>query len=395
MWNTQKCKQFALFMMIVLACFGFFCLITQAEAASSEQGNEILIIGSSRIIKENMARAREEALREGMFKGVESYLISRLGKQRMSDNFILLSQEIIPRAAGYIQNYHILSQERVDDSYRVFLSIRINEALMEKTLNEFDILAPEGTQLKILFLVSEFNTANNEERYWWKAPEEGMDLTPVELALFRFFQDRGFQPINRLSGLADETYDMEMTSSSLTLAQAIQWGQLYSADVVLQGRFELIADNSVVVNIKAINVHQASLVSQLNYIQMPDEKSSADSQSNLSIIEKAVQAAAQKLGPAIIQSTDKPKTQLTELLIHLSGLKNLKQKQMFLDFIKTRVKGVQSIIPVEIKNRSISYSVRYLGDTVSFIKALSGDSGLPLEAAIQIRNENVISIVIL
>ena len=79
-------------MMIILACFGFFCLINQTEAASGEQGNEILIIGSSRIFEENMARARKEALRDAMFKGIERYLISRLGKQRMSDNFVLLSK---------------------------------------------------------------------------------------------------------------------------------------------------------------------------------------------------------------------------------------------------------------------------------------------------------------
>jgi len=143
-------------MMLFLACFGFSYL-TMAEEPSGEQRNEIFTLGSSKILEENMAKAREEALREAMFKGIENYLISRLGKQRISNNFILLVQEIIPRASEYIQNYHILSQERVDDNYKVFLSIRINEALLEKKLNEFDILALEGTQIKILFLVSEFD----------------------------------------------------------------------------------------------------------------------------------------------------------------------------------------------------------------------------------------------
>ena len=278
-----------------------------------------------------MAKAREEALRQAMFKGIENYLVSRLGKERITNNFIVLAQEIIPQASEYVENYHILSQERIGDSYKIFLSLRINEALMEKKLNELDILAPESTQIKLLFLVTEVDTINNKERYWWKAPDEGSDLTPIELALFRFFQDSGFYPINRLSGLTDETYDSDMTAPSLSMVQAIKWGQLYAADVVVQGRFELASDKSVVVDIRAMNVHQAELIAQLNYIQLPNENP-AKSETPLNTIERAAKAAAQKLGPAIIRSMTKPKTEMNIIKVHLSGLKSLKQEKIFLDF---------------------------------------------------------------
>lgn len=381
------------FMLILLTGCFFSSVPISAGDLAADQKNEILIIGSARIIEENMASARKEALRDAMFKGIESYLISRLGRQEMINNFTLLIQEIMPQATEQIENYHILAQERIGNVYKVFLGLRINEALLEEKLNELDVLGSEDRQVKILFLVSESHPETGEERYWWKDPDEGFALTPLELTLYRLFQEAGFNPVNRQAGPVEEIHDSEMMTPALTLDEAVRWGRLFAADVVIQGRFIIRAGGTVDVDIKAINADDAKLISRLNFEQAADEDM-ADSPT-LSTIKQAARKMIQQLGPALIHSGDKQIAKMTGIRIELSGLDNLKQQKLFLDFVKTRLKGIQSILPVRMKNRSVSFSVKYQGDIESLVRSLNTKSGLPFEAEINIKNNNEISITIL
>jgi hypothetical protein len=365
-----------------------------AEVKGGDQSDEILIVGSARIIEENMARARNEALRDAIFKGIESYLINRLDQQGMINHFTLLTQEIIPRAMEFIQNYHILTEEPIGNTNKILLSLRINKALLEEKLSELGISVTEGRQIKILFLVAEFFEESGEKHYWWKDPEEGVELSPFELTLYRVFQEAGFYPVNRLVGPAETVHDSEMTSPYLSLEKAVQWGRLFSADVVIQGRFELMPEENVTVSVRAINVDQAEFIAQSNFRYSPDENVDKFP-SMLHSMEQAVTGVVKKFGPALIRSMAETRTQFAGLRLDLRGLSDLRQQQIFLDFVKTKVKGIKSILPIGMKYRSVSFWINYQGDIESLAHSLTTDSDFPFTANIKIRNDQVLNIDIL
>ena len=101
---------------------GFYCIFfislsnvsfSRAEIHGKDYKTEIRVIGSSFIVDGNVALAREAAISEALVKGVEEYLIKRLGDQGMINNFPRLVHEIIPRAREQVENFHILSRTRI------------------------------------------------------------------------------------------------------------------------------------------------------------------------------------------------------------------------------------------------------------------------------------------
>ncbi|MBW1912231.1 MAG: hypothetical protein JRI43_03465, partial [Deltaproteobacteria bacterium] len=133
---------------------------------------------------------------------------------------------------------------------------------MEERLRETGLVLMEGPPLSILFLVSgEDISEEGKISYWWKEPDSNSGLSNTELALHRVFEERGFSPVNRLD-LPQEGYSPEMIRLDLTDESAIRWGKLFSADVVIVGRSEIIGGETVRVILKALNTAEEVMIYQ-------------------------------------------------------------------------------------------------------------------------------------
>ena len=69
----------------------FFCVLwlslVPAAVGAKTGGNEILAIGTATVKDGNLAQAKESAISDALTKGVENYLLHRLGSEGVSDNF--------------------------------------------------------------------------------------------------------------------------------------------------------------------------------------------------------------------------------------------------------------------------------------------------------------------
>ncbi|MBW1818750.1 MAG: hypothetical protein JRJ60_16545, partial [Deltaproteobacteria bacterium] len=156
---------------------------------------EVLALGTARPVDGNLAEARKRAISRALKKGVEQVLLTRLGSDGAINNFDRIVSEIMPAARELIQNYHVLSERETGGTYTVLIRVRINEQLAEQRMKAAGVVVVEGPPVKLLCLVSE--RSGGAARYWWEDPDADVPLSPVELALYREFQERGFAPINR------------------------------------------------------------------------------------------------------------------------------------------------------------------------------------------------------
>ena len=350
-----------------------------AEVDKKLEQNEILVIGTGSILGDNVANARKTAIAEALVKGVEEYLGRRLGSQTMINNFPRLLQDVIPKAREEIENFHILAEERMDKEYKILVRVKVNDKVMEERLREIGAILTEGPPIRVLFLVSQIQGRGGKELYWWKDPETNSALTLVELALYRVFQERGFQPISRLLRTPEGDYSPEMKALDLSDEDAIRWGELFSADVVVRGRCEIIEGDEISVVLKALHVKNHIMIGQdMQREKMAEGKGNMDQ--IVQSIEIAVNKVASRLTPKIMMVMEMPETKTTRVSLTLKGLRSFRQFREFKDFLEKNVPGVKSVRQTRLMGNSVSVAVSFLGDEEQFVEQVSTNEHLPFKA---------------
>lgn len=366
---------------------------SMAEAETGVAQNENVVIGTGTILDGNVAKARDMAISEALVKGVEVYLSKRLGSQGMINNFPRLLQEVIPKAKEGIENFHILAEERMDKAYKILVRVKVNDKVMEERLREAGVILVEGPPVRVLFLVSQEEPSAGRILYWWKDPETPSALSPVELALHRVFQERGFQPVNRLLKLPEGGYSPEMKALDLSDDDAIRWGELFSADVVIWGKCEIIESRQIYLFLKALHVENGIMIARDMQTESMEE-GGAGIEQVVRTIERAVGHVAGRLSPEIMMAIERPQAKTTQLLLTLKGLRSFKDFAAFKDFLEKRVAGVKSVKQTRVKGDSVSVSVEYLGDEERFLDSVSKHESLPFRADLEKTEEGEILVFI-
>ncbi|MFC1821395.1 hypothetical protein ACFL9T_01725 [Thermodesulfobacteriota bacterium] len=380
---------------------GFIALIiaislttVRAETDKGEEQDQILVIGSSTIVGGNVANARRTALSAALIKGVEAYLTKRLGAQGMTNNFPRLVRDVLPHAREEVQNFNILAEEQIDNQYKLLVRLKVNEKLMEEKLREAGLVLMEGPPLKILFLVSQIKLPEQDANFWWNDPENNAELTPTELALHRVFQERGFQPINRLVSTPEASLHDELKMLDLSEDSAFKWGGLFSADVVIFGKCEITGGESVSIFLKALDIEGGTAIYE-DRQSVRIERDDEGAKKIVSAIEQAISRIVKEMGPLLLATAKAPDTEITELEIVLTGLTKLKQIQEIKDFLMKNIAGTESVAQTRAGGNSVTLAVRFSGDIDQFLNLITSSEKFPFLAEVGMDEDQKIRIEIL
>ncbi len=352
--------------------FGFFTLYGKAQARTGK--NEVFAIGTSSIVKGNLASAKERAISMALKKGVENYLIRRLGSQGTMNNFKRLVQDIIPKAKEEIENFNILTEEQIADEYVVLVKIRINKEVIDEKFRDAGLIFAEGPPIKVLFLVSE--KKDSAVSYWWKDPEVQYALTPTEVVLHNMFQKRGFAPINRSLGLPELEYSRNMRSSELEDSDILTWGKLFSADLVIYGQTEIVDGKEVSMTLRALEMNHGIQICQ-GMDSEPIVKRTEGKEGLIEALEIIANRLAERLTPSIIRIAASDIETVRHLDVTLEGLSGYRDFSAFKNFLIKGVKGVKSVTQTRMRRNSISIVVDFQGGRDLFLDRVLNNRGLP------------------
>lgn len=370
----------------VIILLVFLCLPSMAQTGQTGGPNEILVIGTGTIIGGNVAKAKETAISQALILGVEDYLTKRLGEQGMLNNFPRLIHDVIPGAREEIENFNILAEEQTDTLYKVLVRVKVNENVMEQKLRETGLILMKGPPIKVLFLVAQVEPEKEESAFWWGDPESASGLTSTELALYRVFQERGLQPINRMLNIPEGDFAPGMSAMDLSDENAIQWGMVFAADVVIRGRCEIFGGFGVILRLSAVDVKKGLLIYQDTEI----ERAEADPDNREQVIEsveKVINKIAIRMIPPIINAVEPPAESIQNLEISLKGLKNYQQFRAYRDFLEKEIDGVKSVRQTRIRGDAMSISVEFIGDKDQFLDRATNHEKLPFDVEL-ITDEN-------
>jgi hypothetical protein len=380
-------------LLIIFLCFALNITSAEAQTENDPDQDQILVIGTGDIIDGNMSEARSMAISEALLKGVEGYLAGLLGSQDMVNHFPRLLQDIIPKAKDWITNYYILAEERINGHYKVLVRFKVNDKVIEERLREIGVDLMDRPPIKVLFLVYQVEYPEGELSYWWQAPEADFVLAPIELALHNVFEVRGFLPVNRLLNVPEGIYSSEMKTLELTDEDAVAWGRLFSADVVIRGRCKVIQGIEISLELEALHVESGSLIDWGMEVEKMEE-SPAELDQVVETIETLVNTVAARLSPGISNAMQSKENTLNQLELVLKGVTAFNQFKMFKDLLENDISGVESVKQTRIRDSDMFISVEFFGDEKRFLDMISTQEGLPFSTDVKTTEEGEIHVLI-
>lgn len=373
--NIKKWNSISIMMGVLLLSLSIATTSLSENAGGMDQ-EEILVIGTGEISNGNVASARKDAISDALIKGVEGFLTRRLGSEGMVNNFSRIIHDIIPAAEEGAENFHILAEEQTSKHYKILVQIKVNAKLMEERFKEMGFVLMRGPSIKVLFMVSQEDTYRKKTSYWWKDPENYTDLTTTELVLHRIFQERGFSPINRVFNFPGESYSKEMTKLNLSEKDLINWGNLFSSDIVIHGNCEIVHKDMVSITLKSYDIEKGSMIAMgyqvAEIIDDPQVQNTV-----MKSIENVVDKVALNLIPETINAIDEGKSGLSEIEIELTGLKSYEQFKRFKNFLTRYVAEVNSVIQTKIRPNSMTVQVEYTGKREKFMDSMMNNDNFP------------------
>ncbi len=360
-----------------LLAFSLVLLLPVILTAQSEQpceGRELLAIGAGTIAGGNLARAKNQAISAALTKGVEIYLSNLLGSQEMIQNFDGIVEEIIPNAREEIENFNILAENHTDKEYRVLLKIKVNQEMVAGKMIEKGIKAGKTSTIKLLFMVQE--TVGESKSYWWSDVDAFTVMSPTELALNRAFQEKGFEPINRAASPPETASFSQNPDSRPSLEDALTWGKLLSADVVIFGVSTISEDGNISVDLKAADVAKGIQICRETQVRKTD-LDLGNTEKIFEALQKVAIPLSTQFHACIVQGMEVKKAGIEQFEIRLAGLRTYKQFMMFKDFLLNALPGVTAVMPSRIQGNSITASIQYTGGKEKLLGEVLNHAKLP------------------
>ena len=363
------------FLTILIVCVA--CGVTDGQCQISPgaaKTDQVVALGSGRIMDENVAAARQSAIASAISKGVEYYLITTLGQRTMSENLDRVVEAVIPRSKELVENYQVVKETQIGDRYTVLIRMRINKKLAAERLQEEGLLSTETKPIRILFLVG--SALGGPLQYWWSNPADAPPLSPTELVLLRAFQDKGYELINRTISLPSQDITQEMKQADLDQALICKWGEVFGADVVIYGKSSIEKTGQVSFSLAVVGVRDGKEHCRLTRAGMV--RSNEDIEEIVQELENIASAMMPSLEGCIENATATEMAIVEKFEVTLKGLQSYSQYKKLREFLSTQIPGVKAFRQSRIGSHYVSFEVEFQGDEDKFANLVMYHDSLPV-----------------
>jgi len=208
-----------------------------AWSQQSEQTATLEVIGRGKIYRDNVAKARDEAIADGLWSAVEQGVGLLISSEAVVDHFQLLSDRVYSQAEEFIHDYKVLTESKSGLHYRLVVQVTLLMGALRDKLQEIGILIMHKEMPSVLFLLSEQNIGPVAPRYSWARSSFGGLPLAIENTLSSHFREKGFFII-KPETLGSVAIDLgpEYGDSELSDEAAVKLAAQVDAKVVIVGK---------------------------------------------------------------------------------------------------------------------------------------------------------------
>ncbi|MCJ7615766.1 MAG: hypothetical protein MUO43_04420 [Desulfobacterales bacterium] len=233
----------------ILAVAANLSVVVNAEEDASKKIIEV--IGTGTISGNEIAKARDQAIKNSLVSAVELAVADLLPLESMIQNFETLNEILYNNSSEFVEYYKVLTELESGKTYRVLVQATVSTSVIEQKLMSAGIKVCKKNMPNILFFIAEQNLGDILPQYWWT---EGLGSVRgySEIAMAESMIRNGFFVIDQKSLIKNEAFEAIKYKPDLSNQEAVSLGNSLHADVVIAGSSKAdIAPNTMGENIKS------------------------------------------------------------------------------------------------------------------------------------------------
>jgi len=363
-----------IFLMFFLSVVFFPSKNLQAE--NQIPTKTIVVIGTGNIYGGNSAKAREQAIANGLVSAVEGVAVELLPPETLARNFQAFNDLLYGQTGKFVQGYRVLTELPLKNTYRVLVEADVLTSELKISLSDAGILLSKKSLPKVLVLISEQNLQDPSPTYWWSQKGNLKKAISVE-TLLKILEDKGF-PIIDPQRIPKNTFqNLTHDTPYLDDRQAVNLGLQVQADVVIIGtsvaeRTPNIMGQNIrsfkgIVSARAIRTdtrEEIAATMQRAVTTNTDETTGVrDTLSDVGSL------AGEALASQIVYAWQKDEQQYNPVEIIVEGTDNLVNFEKFRRII-TQMSGVKNLQTKEMKADEVTITLEFQGDAKTLADAL-------------------------
>jgi len=336
----------------------------------------IVVIGTGNIYGGNSAKAREQAIANGLVSAVEGVAVELLPPETLARNFQAFNDLLYGQTGKFVQGYRVLTELPLKNTYRVLVEADVLTSELKISLSDAGILLSKKSLPKVLVLISEQNLQDPSPTYWWS--QKGNLKKAISVGtLLKILEDKGF-PIIDPQRISKNTFqNLTHDTPYLDDRQAVNLGLQVQADVVIIGtsvaeRTPNIMGQNIrsfkgIVSARAIRTdtrEEIAATMQRAVTTNTDETTGVrDTLSDVGSL------AGEALASQIVYAWQKDEQQYNPVEIIVEGTDNLVNFEKFRRII-TQMSGVKNLQTKEMKADEVTITLEFQGDAKTLADAL-------------------------
>ena len=359
---------------LLLICLAFPVSAYPGPKFPAEVGS----VGRAVVSGGNEAVARENEMTDAVSSAFAQYLTEGLGIKVMRENFPRIKQSILPKAQEMMENFLIMAEYRSGSELSVLLGVRFNEKMVQDLLNQSGVAPEADLQRRILVMTAE--KTYEGESFWWRDPVEHRTLGPMELAIRKAFERRGFIHVDPGFIVIDDLHP-SLKARHLDERRLAEWGSLSGADFVLYGEKDLYRDGHLELYLKAVYANDGVTLAEGRY-SGTTEMPVSEGENLLSVLSSVAGEAADELAPAMLgMKVSTPESVVVSVAFEGTGV--LVDSPSLQRYMEKGVSGITVVRPARLSESRVVFEVTYRGDPQLLAERLvDGVSPFPLRSTL-------------
>jgi hypothetical protein len=362
-------KQLLLVVLFLGGSLGFDNVVQSQEI---ELPDTLEVIGTGVIHRDNVAKARDDAIEHGLWNAVEERVGRLISPASVLSHFQLLNDRVYSQPEQFIHEYKVLTESKSGRYYRVIVRTTLMTDMLKDKLRDIGILMTDGELPSIVIFLSEQNVGEISARQSWaQDPLTKLPLA-VEDALSRYMRDKGFVIVNPGTVLVDNAnLEREFMDPQLSDKTAIRLAQQVGADVVVTGKaVARLSGNVLGAEMKSVEATLSGRTVRVDngMIMGAFEASGAAVHANEMVAgTEALTIAASNVVEDLTRhiatgwGRETGQTVLVELVVH--GIREYIDFVKFRRILKNEMRGVKNVYLRAIKAGEAKMDVDLQGDT--------------------------------
>ncbi len=358
-------KKVPLAFLIVALC----SVLYPARTFPQVQANvcEIETEGVGVIISGDMARARDNAVREAQKRSIEKAVKTFLSPEAVAENFQGLNDYIYSQSGDYIQNYKIVEEKADGEYYRVRIRATVITEGIRTDLESMGFPVARRNLPRVMVVISGDGDETRDIETSLK-PEE---VSSSIYILNEDLSDEGFIVVRYPS----DDYEKEV----LTEDDVVSLGRNYNADLVIVGTAS-VEEKSVIegANVKSYEAHlSAKAISTDDAEVIASTSARAESHTTdsitgrLDVIERATKEVADYLNLRIVADWQREVSSITVVSVTIRDIVDYYDYVTLRDVLKNEIRGVKKVFQKRMESGIAMLDIEMKGNARFLANELS------------------------